>query len=376
MRVPSVLIPMIAASLRLSTGDPAASTSLPVRWIPDPRYPITSLSQCADWRRTRPVSLGGDHRLELSFQDERPKILCSTVEDWIRGRESGAFAYSTFDMTMESHFQNAALWYVYLPLMNPSTRTSFPAVEVGLGARRGELLRNSQLPKSIERSPQNRFDLDADGWGFSSEDGDRWEWLHPIGLGDWDGDGWEDLLAMQGYGYSEGSGRYYWPILFARRASGRFVEISPRLPRETATPAEIAADRSRWLDSCGLPEGREITLKGSMTLDDDRVLPITMRITLDDGYVTGSYCYDRIGKPIVVEGAFGLGQQVCIEEFPDGRVQAASFSLEWKREGDRLALSGRWYKRGQSWGNEVQLRGDLGLATRPEPAAAPGRRSH
>lgn len=354
------LIPVMVAVSRLPIGDPVpSSTSLPVRWIPDPRYPITSLAQCKEWRRTRPVSIEGDHQLELSFKDDRPKVVCSTVEDWIQGLERGAFAYSTFDITMEAHFQHAALWYVHLPRLRPSVRTSFPAIEVGLGARRCELLRNSRLPTSLERKPENRFDLDADGWGFVSEDNDRWEWFEPVGLGDWDGDGWEDLLGMQGYGYSQGSGRYYSPILFARRQSGRFVEISSRLAGERATPAEIAAARTRWLESCGLPEGRELTLQGTMTLDDDRVLPITMRITIEDGYVLGSYCYDRIGRPIPVEGAFGLGDHLCIEEFPDGRVQTANFSLDWKREGDRLSLSGHWYKRGQSWGPDVELAGDL-----------------
>lgn len=360
MPILTSLLPFVGSALLFQAGDPAPAASRPVRWIPNPDFPIQSVSQCEAWRRNRPVSLGGDHRLELSFDDGRPKIACTTVDDWIRARRQGAYAYTTFDQTMECHFQHAAAWYVQLPLLEPSARTAFPPVKDGLGDRRRELVRNSRLGSSPDR-----FETDSDGWGFKNDDGRRWEWFRPVGLGDWDGDGWEDLLGMRGHGSSEGSGRFYESVLFARRTSGRLVDISHRLLGPDAAPPEITAARRRWLDSCGWPEGRAIELKGTLTLDDDRILPITMQVKVEDAYLTGSYRYDRIGAPIPIEGAFGVGQSVNIEEFPDGRVQTATFSLEWKREGDRISLSGDWCTHGGSGDADAVLSGELAEATKP-----------
>lgn len=360
MPILSLLIPLLGSILQAS---PSHAARLPVRWIADPEFPITSLEQCEDWRRTRAVPLGADRRLELSFSDGRPSITCTTVDEWIRASAAGGYAHTTFDLTMECHFQNAAVWYVQLPRLESSARTSFPPTKVGLGDRRLELLRSS-LP-ATGGPARGGVELDGNGWGFRSQGDERWEWFSPVGLGDWDGDGWEDLLGMHGCGYTEGSGRSYAPILFAQRKSGRLIDLSDRLLPESATAAEISAARARWLDSCGLPEGQEITLAGTMTLDDDRLLPITMRVTIEDGYVDGTYRDDRAGHPIPLEGTFGTGASVRIEEFPDGPIQTAAFDLEWRREGDRLSLEGHWYRRGELEGRDVRLAGKIPDRTAP-----------
>ena len=91
MPLPTALMQLLGS---LATSLPAGSGGLPVRWIPDPRFPISSLETCNTLGRTRPV-LGEDQAgLALSTETGQPLLMCTTVEEWLAGRDAGGMPYS------------------------------------------------------------------------------------------------------------------------------------------------------------------------------------------------------------------------------------------------------------------------------------------
>lgn len=353
MPLPTALMQLLGS---LATSLPAGSGGFPVRWIPDPRFPIASLAACNALRRTQPV-LGQDQAgLELSNETGQPLLMCTTVEEWLAGRDAGGMPYSTFDITIESHFIHAAAWYAVLPRLVPSARSNWPPTSSGLGERCFELMRESTVDPGANAAGSG-FAPDPHGWGFRNITSDRWEWFEPVGLGDFDGDGQEDLLGIRGCGFSQGSGRSYDVAIFTRSVAGRVVDISCRFPEWSALDADLASDRERWLASCGWPEAQQLVLRGIVsTLDADQTLTMTLRVV--DGYAIGSV---RIGDghAVSVEGCLGRDSEMHLEEFPDGRVQRASMRLRWHRDGARLSIAGRRFRRGEIEGDRLQLEGLL-----------------
>jgi hypothetical protein len=345
------LVGVLAAS-----PPPAVPNGTPVRWIPDPRFPLASLAECEALRRTRPV-LGPDQAgLQLSTEAGRPAIACTTVEEWIAGREAGGVPYSTFDITVESHFIHAAAWYALLPRLTPSVRSTWPATSSGLGTRCIELLRESVVDPAAEIAGRE-FALEPHGWGFRNMTPVRWEWFEPVGLGDLDGDGQEDLLGIRGCGFSQGSGRSYDVATFTRTAAGRILDISCRVPLWSATAADLASDRKRWLASCGWPENEELALRGTLsTVDGKETLTLMFRVM--DGYVSGSVRIGN-GNPVLIDGCLGRDSEMHLEEFPDGRVQAAAMRLRWHRDGNLLSIDGLRFPRGEIEGDRLRLEGQL-----------------
>jgi hypothetical protein len=77
-----------------------------------------------------------------------------------------------------------------------------------------------------------------------------------------------------------------------------------------------------------------------------------------DGYVSGSVRIGN-GNPVLIDGCLGRDSEMHLEEFPDGRVQAAAMRLRWHRDGNLLSIDGLRFPRGEIEGDRLRLEGQL-----------------
>ena len=148
------------------------------------------------------------------------------------------------------------------------------------------------------------------------------------------------------------------------RESECVINTSCRLLLGIPSHAQSALHRFGLASSCGLPEDTAILLKGSLQTHE-RPLDIEMRIRIKDGFVTRSYEYAHIGKPIPVEGTLGTDSQLDLAEFALGDQPNGVFSLNWSVDERKLELSGLWHELLE--GQRVRLQGSL-----PSPAEGGG----
>jgi hypothetical protein len=207
-----------------------------------------------------------------------------------------------------------------------------------------------------------KWELEPNRCSYENED--EFEISRVLARGDYDGDGSEDLLVFNAGGYKHGSLRFFNERLFTRRPSGRMVETSARLLDAVNDPATIAKHRRDLANSFGLPEKVPIKLEGQLG-DDDHAARIEAELVFVDGFVSGTYQYSRIGKPIPVEGTLGTLSRIEFAEFALDEQPNARFRLTWKVEGDQLVLEGWWTEAIQR--QDVRLAGPLGKS-KPSPS--------
>jgi hypothetical protein len=288
--------------------------------------------------------------------------VCTSIAEWRTAQALGGYARSTLDMVMESHFRQRDLAYSTIPVLQPARQSGF----VGAAWReiapsligddddcaRGQRLKRAEIKWEFEPN-EVRY---SDEQSFAS--------AAVLARGDYDGDGWEDWVVWRSGGYQQGSLRYFDELLFTRRPGGRVVDISPRLLLGMPSTEDLAKHRSEIAASFGLPEGAEIVLKGTLECDD-RPLEIEMRLTLLDGFITGSYRYAHTGKPIPVEGTLGAMRRMELAEYALDEQPNAHFGLEWEVRDGALHVKGYWCEAIQT--HDVELAGALPVGKRAGP---------
>ena len=139
----------------------------------------------------------------------------------------------------------------------------------------------------------------------------QYKWAKLLARGDYDGDGWEDLLFSTASSQYKRSFRGYSVALFTRRDNGRLVEITQRFINDIDWPQKLPALRKWWANNCGIPANQWFTLQGTCNCSDevgsgDRFNEkhgLHMRVKFDHGYMQGTYHCDRVGREMSIAGA-------------------------------------------------------------------------
>ncbi len=329
---------------------------IPVSWNKELLTEIHSPADCATALRSwRPdaIQAGEYYTVEMTMPDKTLRE-CTTVAEWLAARSQGGYAYTTVDMSMESHFIQRELAYSAIPHLLAAKSSGFDPEEWSRDVR----MLISADDECVRGKRRTHAEVE---WEFGPNEGsytnpDEYEWVQVLARGDYDGDGSLDLVVAGGDGSLHGTMRGYSQRLFTRRASGRVVDISARLLDDMPDASAVATLRRDLAASYGLPEGVPLKLQGHMKIDE-RDIAIEAEIVLTDGFVTGTYQYSRIGTPIEIEGTLGTGQVITLAEYALDEQPNAWFGLKWKKDGDDLVLEGHWHEAMES--NAVMLRGPL-----------------
>jgi len=322
---------------------------------------IHSADDCARLWRTHPVlgvAPGDGLRMQTSFGDTNADTV-STCEEWMRARDAGRFAATTFDITMQSRFEPWLGVLQMLPHAQPCERSTFRGLDLAA-------LTLDALPQGIDPLTSARAAAPDQRWAVEGNTikrvfGSVLDWLEPIALGDLDGDGWDDLLASSGGAYLEGSGRWYGTTLLARRADGRLIDISGRLPGRMVDAAIMDACRAGWNANFGLPEGTELVLEGtcecgeSVTTDRRHRLTATMRF--DRGYASGRASCARGRRDVPIAGVLTTEDAGSLHEYGrDGRW-ISTIEFAWTLADGTLSMEGLRLGIGQMERDGWALRG-------------------
>jgi len=370
---------------RVAVGD--SVSEIAVWWNRDLLPEITSPDDCVSaWSTWRPRAAAGSSPYTVSMTlPNGTRLECRTVEEWHTARREGGYAHSTLDLSMESHFIERALAFGAIPCLDPAQRSGFDparwheqarhlialddACEGGVRlARRSAAGDDHGAVKADAAADAARGDAasapgnaEATSWTIepakvSFEDAAEGAWARVLARGDYDGDGWEDLVVSAGGFSKEGSLRHYRAELHTCRASGRVIDTTVRLLDGMPSRAELARHRLALESSFGLPEDSPIGLAGFMKIGD-RTLAISASLVVSDGFVTGTYRSEGGSGPIPLEGTLGPGGVLTLAEFALGDQPNARFTLSWRRAGSELLFEGVW--RESTEGNRVTMTGAL-----------------
>ena len=139
----------------------------------------------------------------------------------------------------------------------------------------------------------------------------QYKWANLLARGDYDGDGWEDLLFSTASSQYKRSFRGYSVALFTRRDNGRLVEITQRFMNDIDWRQKLPALRKWWANNCGIPADQWFTLQGTCNCSDEvgsgdrfnEKHDLHMRVKFDHGYMQGTYYCDRVGREMPIAGA-------------------------------------------------------------------------
>ncbi len=355
----------VSAKPTPSTGKPqaaASKTTHPVWWLNEATLTIQSPADCERlWSTWRPKPDAGSdpYDVEMTLKDDR-KVTARTCKEWAAAVDAGGYAYTTLDMTMESWFVDASARLAMVPVLLPSRHSAFasqpfrayaPALSEYRMYAAASRLRRSTTPDRITSS------VKGDEFSCVLVDSEWEETLRVVARGDYNGDGWEDLLVSSAEHALSGSGRRYRWAVYTQVGKGRLIPITAQASDRPLTPEQMTQRRAAIARSFGLPEDREITLRGTLK-DATETLPVTCRLRFKKGFATGSYQYDRVGKPIELSGSLGFEGALLLREFGGaGSVPTGDFRLDYAVEGGRLRVKGFWHD--QNEGFDVQLEGEL-----------------
>lgn len=355
----------VSAKPAPSTGKPEATESTtihPVWWLNDATLTIQSAADCERlWNTWRPKPDEGSdpYEVEMTMKDDR-KVTARTCKEWAAAMDAGGYAYTTVDMTMQSWFLDASARLAMVPALVPSRHSAFagqpfrayaPALSEYCMYAAASRLRQAAKPDRITSS------VKGDEFSCVLVDAEWEEMFRVVARGDYNGDGWEDLVVSSAQHALSGSGRSYDWAVYTQVGKGRLIPITAQASDRPLTPEQMTQRRAAIARSFGLPEDREITLRGTLK-DATETLPVTCRLRFKNGFATGSYQYDRVGKPIELSGSLGFDGALLLREFGGaGSVPTGDFRLDYAVEGGRLRVKGFWHD--QNEGFDVQLEGAL-----------------
>ena len=101
--------------------------------------------------------------------------------------------------------------------------------------------------------------------------------------------------------------------------------------------------RAQWRENFGLPAHREIELSGSCdcTTGGERTHAMHVRLSFDDGYLTGTLRCDRDAHDIPIAGALWTGSTGVIHEFGIDGSRTADTEFEWCVKDGVVTIGGR-----------------------------------
>jgi len=272
------------------------------------------------------------------------KISARTCAEWDACVERGGYPLTTFDIAMASWFDGGALLLSNLPHMSASTQSAFAGVPFETYA---PLVSDVHRDAVLRGEVRNSIDSRADGVGMDIskdrieiDDGYRREVLDVIARGDFDGDGWEDLLVSGMVYATQGSLRYPTRALMTRRGDGPMMDITPLLCDRPPCESEIAWRRALIRDSFGLPQGSVARLTGTISSASGGVgEPIEMQLLVYWSLVEAQVsCANRSNMKFV--GCVGFDHQILLRPVSGSEAPWAEWRLEWRPFADGIEVEG------------------------------------
>jgi hypothetical protein len=331
---------------------------------------------------------GASFELELGAEaDGSAARIVTTCAEWRASLDAGVYAVSNLQIDAESRAIRLSGLLLCLPHMRASPNSGF--IDVDLARLAGEI-----LPPAVDET--RTAGLEGQSWTIQRNEIRRTDasWsssVEPIALGDLDGDGWEDMLLFATESAVGGSLRHYENAMFTRRADGRLVSITGRIPTHPCTEQEMEGRRAQWRANFGLPGHRDIELAGRCECTggepvDGRVThSIRVRLSLDEGFLTGTLQCERDPRDIPISGALWTGSTGVIHEFGIDGSRTADTEFTWSvtdgvvtigglRFGIGAMESAEWTVSGAVPGPAAEREGRSreGGADRHAPAPVPG----
>jgi hypothetical protein len=263
-------------------------------------------------------------------------VRAKTCAEWQNGKAGGLSPEENCDVIEETKFVFADGLLSALAVGAPAVQSRFTDVNLeelakALFPMRGDREENPQATKG---SPRRRIT----GNVIRLESDETFEWIEPLAFGDFDGDGWEDMLATWGAGSMRGSDRAYGVRAFTIGDLEELVEITCRLPRMMPTSRAWEAARTALLASYGLPVGRRIELRGTCRCDGT---PHGLEIDVESnrGILSGDARCDLRRDSARIKGSLGVdrGQMIRCESHG---IPATSYQFDWRLTGGVLFVNG------------------------------------
>ena len=343
-----------------------AKEVIPVWWNRAELPEIQTVADCegawVTWRPNSEVPAHA-HTVELTMPSGQ-LVEAKSCAEWRVLTDAGGYAYSTFNVSMEGQFSERAALYSAIPHLKPARRSGF-AGKPWASYARSFLTADDACLRGV-RVKFDQVEWEVAELQIDYRDESTYQCAKLLARGDFNGDGWEDLILSTGGGAVQGSMRGYSVMMFTRRESDRVIDISAHLSGSPLSEEAMELHRRQIAASFGLPEGQRVKLRGVIGTVNGGI-PVTADLLFVDGLVKGSYVYDRIGTPIPIEGSLGDGS-LSLSEFLLGNQPNAQWSLTWALENGVLKLEGYWSENLEN--NPVTLTGALSLP-QTQPARAP-----
>jgi hypothetical protein len=284
----------------------------------------------------------------MTMPDGR-KVDAKTCAEWDDCRERGGYPLTTYDITMDSWFSHGALLLSNLPHMTPSAQSAFAGVSfdsyaLELTDQHRDLIGRGPMPSSPStEGPTFRTEIKPNR--VEIDDGNRTEYLEVIARGDYNGDGWEDLLISGMVYASHGSLRYPTSALKTGRGDGVVVDITPQLCMRPACCDDIARRRGLLRDSFGWPQGRVIEFVGTSASETD-ASPLAIRIELavQHSIVDAKLFRGDQQTPTILVGCTGFDGAMLLHDVPGLGIRSEEWRLKWAFAGGSVAITGEVYE--------------------------------
>lgn len=363
------VVAMVSCSPQDESG---RADQLPVWWSRQNIPQLTAPSDCDRlWRTWRPQDSSDEppFAVEMTMPDGR-KVEVKTCAEWDDCRERGGYPFTTYDITMDSWFSYGALLLSNLPHMTPSARSAFAGVPfdayaLELTDQHRDLVGRGPTPSSSDTEvPSLRTEIKPNR--VEIDDGVRTEYLDVIARGDYNGDGWEDLLISGMVYATQGSLRYPTSALKTKRGDGVVIDITPQLCRRPTCCDDIARRRGLLRDSFGWPQGREIEFVGTSASDADAV-PDSLRIelTVQQSIVDAKVFRVNRRAPTILVGCLGFDGTMLLREVPGPGIRSEEWRLKWTLAGARIEITGE-LQEGEDEFRRVELKAEIASGSLPQ----------
>ena len=326
---------------------------------------LTAPSDCDRlWRTWRPQDSSDEPPLvvEMTMPDGR-KVDVKTCAEWDDCRERGGYPLTTYDITMDSWFSHGALLLSNLPHMTPSAQSAFAGVSFDSYAleltyqHRGLVGRgpapsspDTEVPSLRTEITPNRVEIDDRVFR---------EFLDVIARGDYNGDGWEDLLISGMVYASQGSLRYPTSALKTKRGDGVVIDITPQLCERPTCCDDIARRRGLLRDSFGWPQGRVIEFVGTSASETDASpVAIRMELAVQHSIVDVKLFRGDQQTPAILVGCIGFDDAMLLHDVPGSGIQSEEWRLKWAFAGGGVEITGD-VREGEDGFRRVALTGKL-----------------